>query len=634
MTLGVWECCVAGVRPSRGQATLTLVRTQGSGRGVLIAVLVMAGSGVVGVVGLPAEASAATGLSPADFCRHIDTAPTTFGTDELQCLSASSGYRRTSVSVSIPGGLTSRSRMQSFLADVDGDALADFCRYVDTPPTGSSSDELHCASADSNYQTAIVGTAVPGGYSTRLRLQTFLVDIDGDDRADVCRLVDTPPTDSNSDEVQCLSALSTYQSFVVMTAIPGGFSDRRRVQTYFADIDGDDRADLCRHLDTPPTASGGDELHCSSAASNFQTVVVAAPIPGGFTDRRRMQTFLADIDGDGRADLCRHVDTPPTGSGSDELHCASAVSGYQTPVLGAVLPGGFSDRARLQSVTGSGRLTALDTTPPGVTAVTSPPRNGAGWHNQPVTISWESTDPAPTSGLPSIPPPILVSQEGRDLAYESEPSCDPARYCATGHVTVSLDMTDPSIEATVHPDANAAGWRRSAEVEFTCSDALSGLSVCPTDAAVPEGRDRTVTGTAADWAGNTSTASAAALNVDGTPPHVSMSTPNFSIFAPPVRPLILRGFAVDPILADGSPGSGDSVACFELTRDWLVLDDEPLGCFAAERQSDGTWMATPELTTGNYRVRLHATDLAGNTGVSGSVGITVVTPPPTEAVGH
>lgn len=589
--------------------------------------LVLSGASAVAI---PGTALAAPPPPPgtADFCRHFDTAPTTLNTDEIVCLSASSGYQRTSVRTSIPGGLTSRSRMQTFLADVDVDGGPDLCRYVDTPPTGSNSDELHCASAESNFQAYIPGVPIPGGFTSRLRLQTYMADVDGDGRADLCRLLDTPPTGSNSDELRCLSGASTYQSPVVAAVIAGGFTDRKRMQTYLADVDGDLRADLCRHIDSAPTSSNSDELRCLSAASGYEAPIFAVSIPGGITDRARMQTFMADVDGDGRADLCRHIDTPPTGSNSDELHCASAASGYQTPIFGVVLPGGFSARARVQSGVGSNRLIALDTAAPTVAGVTSPPANAAGWHNRTTTISWQSIDPAPTSGYPSTPSPIVTSQEGRNLTYQSEPSCDPARYCATGTLTLSLDSTPPAVAATVTPEPNGAGWRRSATVAFECADALSGLASCPDDAAVPEGRDRVVTGSAFDAAGNEGRATVSGLNVDATPPDAAVTTPSGSVFVTPVQGFEVRGVAPDRALADGSPGSGDALACFEIVQEWFVFQDESFGCINAARQPDGTWTASADLPVGIYRIRLHATDVAGNTGVSERATVYVVSTRP------
>lgn len=90
-------------------------------------------------------------------------------------------------------------------------------------------------------------------------------------------------------------------------------------------------------------------------------------------------------------------------------------------------------------------LASADTTPPSVIGSTDRSANAAGWYNAPVTITWSSTDPSPSSGAPSTPPSTAASTEGFDVIYTSGPSCDPAGNCATGSLTFSIDETPPSI---------------------------------------------------------------------------------------------------------------------------------------------------------------------------------------------
>jgi hypothetical protein len=91
-------------------------------------------------------------------------------------------------------------------------------------------------------------------------------------------------------------------------------------------------------------------------------------------------------------------------------------------------------------------------------------------------------------------------------------------------VTIKLDKTAPTIDATIIPTPNDAGWHNSdVTVQFTCADVLSGVASCAADQTVTtEGADQPITGNATDIAGN---AASATVNVslDKTPPVVTCS---------------------------------------------------------------------------------------------------------------
>lgn len=164
----------------------------------------------------------------------------------------------------------------------------------------------------------------------------------------------------------------------------------------------------------------------------------------------------------------------------------------------------------------------IDDRPPVVTARADRAPNVFGWYNAPVTVTWSSVDPAPSSGAPSTPAPVVAGAEGAGQVITSEPSCDPAGNCVSGHYTVSLDRTPPVITATAAPEANANEWHDGATtVMFTCSDALSGVASCPAPVTVnADTAGQTVTGTAVDKAGNTAVASAV-VKVDATAPTIT-----------------------------------------------------------------------------------------------------------------
>jgi RHS repeat-associated protein len=98
----------------------------------------------------------------------------------------------------------------------------------------------------------------------------------------------------------------------------------------------------------------------------------------------------------------------------------------------------------------------------------------------------------------------------------------------SSHVTVhfSVDKTAPVIQAKADPAPNAAGWNNTnVTVTFTCSDSGSGIATCQGPISVTtEGAGQTVTGTAVDKAGRTSTVTVT-LNIDKTAPVVGFRSP-------------------------------------------------------------------------------------------------------------
>ncbi|MBI4640545.1 MAG: hypothetical protein HY731_07615, partial [Candidatus Tectomicrobia bacterium] len=87
---------------------------------------------------------------------------------------------------------------------------------------------------------------------------------------------------------------------------------------------------------------------------------------------------------------------------------------------------------------------------------------------------------------------------------------------------VIVDLTPPTIMATVDPSPNAAGWHKTTViVRFDCSDNLSGIETCPEPVIVgTEGANQVITGTAVDRAGN-SAITTVTLNIDKTAPTLS-----------------------------------------------------------------------------------------------------------------
>ena len=158
----------------------------------------------------------------------------------------------------------------------------------------------------------------------------------------------------------------------------------------------------------------------------------------------------------------------------------------------------------------TGTLTlAIDRTPPQVTTATSPAPNGHGWHRTPVTVTTTCTDAI--SGIDTCPAPVDLTTDGAAQQVTGT-ATDLAGNTTTATTTVHLDTTPPHVELVDAP-ADGSTIPDTDETAATCTatDATSGLdgdcavTVQRTDAA-PGSQAVTVTGTATDLAGNTTTA--------------------------------------------------------------------------------------------------------------------------------
>jgi hypothetical protein len=99
------------------------------------------------------------------------------------------------------------------------------------------------------------------------------------------------------------------------------------------DIDGDGRSDLAMvtGANGGTTGSGKAEVHGLFATGNFQSRLDVAT-PWGYLNTTTDPVFIADIAGDGRADLCQltGVNGGTSGSGKVEVHCLYAAGNFQS----------------------------------------------------------------------------------------------------------------------------------------------------------------------------------------------------------------------------------------------------------------------------------------------------------------
>ena len=166
---------------------------------------------------------------------------------------------------------------------------------------------------------------------------------------------------------------------------------------------------------------------------------------------------------------------------------------------------------------------------------------------------------------------------------------------------IGVDAVPPSIQVSVLPPANAAGWHQGpVRLVYACSDVGSWVATCPSEAVVAtDGAGQTVTAVATDAAGNEATASVT-LSIDRTAPVLELTAP-----------------------ADGQAVTGSEVTVSGTVADALsgLASAQCNGVPAAVVA--GTITCTVAVRPGTNAVVLQASDVAGN---SASVGVRVLVP--------
>ena len=159
-----------------------------------------------------------------------------------------------------------------------------------------------------------------------------------------------------------------------------------------------------------------------------------------------------------------------------------------------------------------------DSTSPTVVGVPDRQPNVFGWYRAPVTIDWQASD---DSSQASDPPDTVADQDGKDVPYTSNPSCDPSNNCATGTVSLSLDQVPPVVTCREAPVFEVT-QNSIAFVSADESDALSGSGgeTPGVGVDISSAGQKTVDITGEDFAGNTTTVTCPYTVVDSTSPTV------------------------------------------------------------------------------------------------------------------
>lgn len=211
--------------------------------------------------------------------------------------------------------------------------------------------------------------------------------------------------------------------------------------------------------------------------------------------------------------------------------CSDPLSGVEscppdqlitTPGVGLTVNGATTDRAGNTQSVASDPFTAVRATPT-IAVTLTPAPNASGWNNTPVVAHFTCTEL--DTLLPGCPADQTISTEGANQTVTASVT-DP--FGQTASVTsgpFSIDMTAPLVTPSLEPLPNANGWNNGpVTAHFECSDAGSGVDVCPPDQTFgDDGTNLTITATVTDRAGNTASVTSAPFNIDRTNPTIGVT---------------------------------------------------------------------------------------------------------------
>jgi hypothetical protein len=144
-----------------------------------------------------------------------------------------------------------------------------------------------------------------------------------------------------------------------------------------------------------------------------------------------------------------------------------------------------------------------------------------GWYKSNVTLVWNVSDPESAVTKTGCADQNITSDQAATTYSCSATSAGGS----AGPVSVSIkrDATAPTINHSLSPAANGAGWNNTdVLVDYSCSDATSGVASCGPDETLSEGANQSSTGNATDNAGNTASDTVSNINIDKTDPLVSL----------------------------------------------------------------------------------------------------------------
>ena len=260
------------------------------------------------------------------------------------------------------------------------------------------------------------------------------------------------------------------------------------------------------HTGTAVDAAGNSATHAVAGvdvdltAPSISAMLDVAPSPTGWWSIATGAPTVSYDCADAGSGLASCSSSHPFGEGADQ-----GDTGNATDVAG-------------NSGTASVSDIDVDLTAPTIQASIALSAGGSGWWNIATgtpTVSFSCSDGG--SGVASCAQ-AHVFGEGADQGATGTVFDNAGNSAGDSVSAVDVDLTAPTISASISPAAAASGWWNASTgaptVTYACSDAGSGLASCTSPHLFGEGADQGATGSAADVAGNGAAASVSNVDVD------------------------------------------------------------------------------------------------------------------------
>jgi PKD repeat protein len=294
---------------------------------------------------------------------------------------------------------------------------------------------------------------------------------------------------------------------------------------------------------------------------------------------------------------------PPNGAGWNNTDvtvsfaCAGGVPPLQCPATQTVSTQG-ANQSISGTVTDANGQTAstsitinLDKGQPVITAAVFPPADGSGVViANAASVTFACSDSL--SGVANCPRPTTLTNAG--LQNISGTATDFAGNMASTSIQVNL-VLPPALQviASVAPAPNASGWNNSpVTVSFQCSGGVPPISCPPSQTVFLDGANQVITGTATDASGSSASANAT-VNLDQTPPLLSITSP-----------------------ANGGVAASANVPVSGLAGDSLSGLSSITCNGTPAIVSAGAFTCSFMITQGSISIAIQATDIAGNSASS------------------
>ena len=220
------------------------------------------------------------------------------------------------------GGWTDQDHFPRLLADVNGDGMADIVGF------GGDSVIVSLATGGGHFGSPVLGiqnfTVNSGGWTSQDHFPRLLADVNGDGMADIVAF------GGNSVIVSLATGGGHFASPVLgiqnFTPNSGGWTSQDQFPRELADVNGDGMADI--------VAFGGNSVIVSLATGggHFASPVLGiqnfTPNSGGWTGQDQFPRELADVNGDGMADIVAF------GGNSVIVSLATGGGHFASPILG------------------------------------------------------------------------------------------------------------------------------------------------------------------------------------------------------------------------------------------------------------------------------------------------------------